>query len=338
MVFDALLAVSLAAGPGPVDLTTVASGLNQPTSVVSAPNGTLFVTEKPGRIVKIADGKAKGWFRVKGVSTSGERGLLSMARIDAKRFYAAYTDRKGALQVSRFRKGGGERKIIRIPHPEYDNHNGGQVQLHDGLLYISTGDGGGSGDPFRAAGRLGDLRGKLLRVDPTCGKRYCIPASNPRRSPVIAKGLRNAWRFSIDAPTGTIWIADVGQNAFEEVNRMPLNGPLRDFGWSCREARSTYNRDACAGRSITRPVIVYSHASGDGESITGGYVYRGESIPSLQGWYVFGDFISGNVWAWRDGTRERIAQADRLTSFGLTETGELLLTTIDGRLLRMAAG
>jgi glucose/arabinose dehydrogenase len=333
----ALLATTLAAAPGPVDLTTVTSSLNQPTSVVTAANGTMFVTQKGGSIIKVSPkGATKQWFRIP-VSTGGERGLLSMVRIDAKRFYAAYTNKKGALQVSRFTKGGGERKIIRIPHPQYENHNGGDLQVHKGLLYISTGDGGGSGDPFRAAGKLSDLRGKILRIDPTCAKRYCIPKANPRKSPVIAMGLRNPWRFSIDAPTQQIWIADVGQGGFEEVDRMAVNGPLVDFGWSCWEASAKYNADACKGRDVTKPVIQYSHASGDGESITGGYVYRGSGIPSLQGWYVFGDFMSGRVWAWKDGDRRRIAQADGLTSFGLTQSGELLLTTIDGRLLRMVA-
>lgn len=331
MLLTAALALSMATGP--VDVTTVASGLDQPTSVITAPHAT-FVTEKGGRIVKVKGGKARTWYRVRHVSTDGEQGLLSMARIDAKRFYAAYTDRKGALQVSRFRKGAGERKILRVPHPRYSNHNGGQLQLHKGLLYIGTGDGGGAGDPFRAAGRLKDLRGKILRIDPTCAKkRYCIPAANPRRSPVIAYGLRNPWRFSIDG--NTLWIADVGQDKFEEVDRMPLNGPLVDFGWSCREARSTYNADACKGRKVTPPLFFYGHD--DGESITGGYVYRGSEIPSLQGAYVFGDFISGQIWAWRDGTREKLTTADNVTSFGLTQSGELLLTTIDGRLLKLAA-
>lgn len=331
-----LLALTLAAAPAPVDLRPVTSDLTQPTGVVSAPNGTMFVTQKGGEIVKVtAAGATKRWFRIP-VSTEGERGLLSMARINGKRFYAAYTDADGALQVSRFTKGGGERRIIRIRHPEYSNHNGGDLQLHKGLLYISTGDGGGSGDPFRAAGRIKDLRGKILRIDPTCGKRYCVPSANPRRSPVIAAGLRNPWRFSIDEVTSQIWIGDVGQSGFEEVDRMPVTASrLFDFGWSCWEATTRYNRDACRGRDVTRPVLQYSHASGDGESITGGYVYRGSAIPSLQGWYVFGDFISGRVWAYRDGERRRIAQADGLTSFGVTATGELLLTTIDGRLLRM---
>jgi glucose/arabinose dehydrogenase len=332
-MLPALLALATV---GPVDLTTVTDGLDQPTSVVSAPNGTMFVTQKGGRIIKVSPkGKATRWFRVP-VSTSGERGLLSMARIDGKRFYAAYTDAAGALQVSRFTKGGGQRKIIRVRHPQFDNHNGGDVKLYKGLLYISTGDGGGAGDPFRSAGKISDLRGKILRIDPTCGKkRYCIPKANPRNSPVIAYGLRNPWRFSIDPATDQMWIGDVGQNAYEEVDRMPIEGPLVDFGWSCWEATSKFNADNCAGRDVTKPVIEYSHASGDGESVTGGYVYRGSGIPSLQGWYVYGDFVSGAVWAWRDGVNKRIATADGLTSFGLTPDGELLLTTIGGELLRM---
>ncbi|MCB0897359.1 MAG: PQQ-dependent sugar dehydrogenase [Actinobacteria bacterium] len=329
MLAESLLALSL------IDVKPVESGLSAPTSVVAAPNGTLFVTEKAGRIVKIPPkGKPRTWYRVK-VSDDGEGGLLSMVRINSKRFYAAYTNAQGALQVSRFTKGGGERKIIRIAHPQYSNHNGGQVQLHKGLLYISTGDGGGSGDPFGAAGRLSDLRGKILRIDPTCGaKRYCIPASNPRSgSPVIASGLRNPWRFSIDATTNQIWIGDVGQNAVEEIDQMRVDAPLTDFGWSCWEGRRSYNRDRCDGRDVTAPILTYGRS--EGQSVTGGYVYRGSRIPKLRGWYVFGDFGSGRLWAYRDGTRKRIGSADGVTSFGVDQRGELLLTTIDGRVLRI---
>ena len=264
MLAESLLALSL------VDVKPVETGLSAPTSVVAAPNGTLFVTEKEGRIVKIPrKGKATTWYRIR-VSSEGEQGLLSMVRINNKRFYAAYTDAKGALQVSRFTKGGGQRKIIRIPHPQYTNHNGGQLQLSKGLLYISTGDGGGSGDPFGAAERLSDLRGKILRIDPTCGsKRYCIPASNPRAgSPVIAYGLRNPWRFSIDASTDQIWIGDVGQNEVEEIDRMGVTAPLTDFGWSCWEGRRSYNPDRCAGRDVTAPALTYGRS--EGESVTGG--------------------------------------------------------------------
>jgi glucose/arabinose dehydrogenase len=267
------------------------------------------------------------------VSSEGEQGLLSMARINAKRFYAAYTDAMGALQVSRFTRGDGERKIIRVRHPRYTNHNGGQLVLHKGLLYISTGDGGGSGDPFDSARNLRDLRGKILRIDPTCGaKRYCIPESNPRspRREVIAYGLRNPWRFSVDRDT--LWIADVGQNAVEEVDTMPLDGPLVDFGWPCKEGPEDYDRDRCDGRDITGPVISYGRD--EGGSITGGHVYRGK-IKWLRGWYVFGDFVSGRLWAWRDGRKVRIGKADGVTSFGLDRRGELLVTTIDGRLLRI---
>jgi glucose/arabinose dehydrogenase len=336
MIAAVLLTMSAVAAPGPVDLTTVTSDLDQPTSVIAAPGGGVLVTQKGGRIVKVsAAGKVTRWFRIP-VSTDGERGLLSVAPIDAKRFYAAYTDGAGALQVSRFTKGGGERKIIRIKHPRYNNHNGGQVALHEGLLYISTGDGGGSGDPFRAAGNPRDLRGKILRIDPTCGgKKYCIPAGNPRRSPVIAMGLRNPWRFSIDPTTETLWIGDVGQDAVEEIDRMPLTGPRVDFGWSCWEGPQRYDRTRCAGRTVTAPLLSYGH--NQGQSVTGGYVYRGAAIPTLRGWYVFGDFASGRIWAYRDGQRKRLGTAQGVTAFGVDPDGELLLTTIDGRLLRLRA-
>lgn len=336
-MLDTLFALTLAAGPGQVELQTLTDKLNAPTSVVSAPNGTMFVTEKGGRIAKVTPtGKVSTWYRIK-VSTDGEQGLLSMARIDAKRFYAAYTDAKGALQVSRFTKGGGQKKIIRIPHPRYSNHNGGQVVLHKGLLYISTGDGGGAGDPFNAARNLKDLRGKILRIDPTCASQlWCPPKANPR-SPsgaIIAAGLRNPWRFSIDPQTDQLWIGDVGQNAFEEVDRMAINGPLRDFGWPCKEGDSTYDRTKCGGRKVTKPVLTYGRS--EGESITGGYVYRGDAIASLQGWYIYGDFISGRVWAWREGASPKIiGKADGVTSFGLTADREILLTTYDGKLQQL---
>lgn len=333
MLAAALLTLTIAA-PGPVDITEVVTGLDQPTSVVSAADGTLFVTEKGGRVVKVPrNGQPRTWYRIR-TSDEGEGGLLSMVRIDAKRFYAAYTDARGALRVSRFTKGKGERRIIRVKHPQYTNHNGGGLALYQGLLYISTGDGGGGGDPFRSSGQLRDLRGKILRIDPTCGKRrYCIPEANPRNSPVIAKGLRNPWRFSIDPVTDQLWIGDVGQDAFEEVDRMPVDGPLADFGWSCREAGAIYNRDDCPGRRPIAPVLSYRR--GAGQSVTGGYVYRGAAIPALQGWYVFGDFGSGRIWAFRDGQRVRIGQAAGVTSFGLDQDGELLLTTIGGAVLRM---
>ncbi len=337
MLAETLLAAAIAASPGPVDLQTVTSNLSAPTSVVPGPKRALLVTEKDGRIVKVKpNGNTSTWFRVRGLSTEGEQGLLSMVRVQGGQFYAAYTDTRGALQVSRFTKGGGERKIIRIKHPVNQNHNGGQLALYRGLLYISTGDGGGSGDPFDAARSLQDLRGKILRIDPTCGKRkYCIPASNPKSGDrrIVAVGLRNPWRFSIDAPTGQMWIGDVGQDKFEEVDRMSTDGKRFDFGWSCFEGESRYNADRCAGRDVTKPVLTYGRKLGG--SITGGYVYRGSDVPSLQGWYVFGDFISGTVWAYRDGQRQQIGQADGVTSFGLDARGELLLTTIDGSLQRV---
>jgi glucose/arabinose dehydrogenase len=151
---------------------------------------------------------------------------------------------------------------------------------------------------------------------------------------VIAAGLRNPWRFSIDPVRQRIWIGDVGQNAFEEVNRMKVDSPRVDFGWSCREARARYNADACRGRTLRKPVLSYGR--GEGQSVTGGLVYRGSRLPALRGWYVFGDFISGDLWAFRSGRQVRLGQADGVTSFGQTNSGEILLTTIDGRVLRIS--
>ena len=158
----------------------------------------------------------------------------------------------------------------------------------------------------------------------------------PPHSPVIAYGLRNPWRFSIDPVTDQIWIGDVGQNAVEEVDRMAVDSPLVDFGWSCREGRRSYNPDRCDGRSPTPPSAVLPPRQG-AEHHRWLRVPRGCRSPSLRGWYVYGDFGSGRIWAYRDGKSKRIASADGLTSFGLDRRGELLLTTIDGRLLRLVA-
>lgn len=326
-----MLLAALPLALGPIDLAPVADGLDQPTSVTHL-GSSLLVTEKPGRIVRIRpDGTVRTWAKVD-TSADGERGLLSIVPLGPKSYYAAFTAGNGDLRVT-LTTGRVSKPILRVPHREYSNHNGGQLQLHDGLLYISTGDGGGAGDPFDSARRTRDLRGKILRIDPTCGKRYCIPAANPRRSPVIARGLRNPWRFSIDPVTDQIWIGDVGQGAYEEIDRMPVAGPLADFGWSCREGPAVFQASRCAGRRLTEPILSYGRDVG--QSVTGGYVYRGSDIPRLRGWYVFGDFMTGAVWAYRDGRRIRLATADGLTSFGVDRDGELLVATIDGQIRRL---
>jgi glucose/arabinose dehydrogenase len=216
------------------------------------------------------------------------------------------------------------------------------------LLYISTGDGGGTGDPFANAQDRSTLSGKVLRINPfrgCSGRHYCIPPKNPYSAPGGARGsiwlygLRNPWRFSVDSATGDLWIADVGQDKYEEVTRVPYAERAWNLGWSCREGRSVYNASRCsAAATYHDPTIAYPHSRG--EAVIGGYVYRGSTYASLlAGLYVFGDFVSGNVWVNGQGTNVRVGNvgANRLTAFGQDGTGELWATTLDGGLYQVVA-
>jgi glucose/arabinose dehydrogenase len=303
-------------------------GFVDPTSVTSARDGLsrLFVTEQRGT-VRLVDGTTKmhpGFYldiRSRVVS-GGEQGLLSIAFDPhfAKHPYlwVAYTRRSdAALQVSRFHASSAkatsvspstEVRLFAVPHPKYTNHNGGQLMFgHDGLLYVSTGDGGGAGDPFGNAEKLTSLSGKLLRVDAEhgCGSlHYCVPSSNPyarvsnaNKRLVLDFGLRNAWRYSVDAADGTLWLGDVGQDLYEEVDHVATTGG-RDFGWSCREGSSTYDSSRCSGRRMTNPVFVYSHGSDDSNcAVIGGFAYHGPSYAFARGLYFLTDYCSGRMWA-----------------------------------------
>ena len=195
-----------------------------------------------------------------------------------------------------------EVKLFTVPHPQYTNHNGGQLMFgHDGLLFISTGDGGGGGDPFGNAEKLTSLSGKLLRVDAEhfCGKpHYCIPSNNPfpkasnaNKRLVFDYGLRNAWRYSIDAATARSGSAT---SARTPTKRSTTSAPpaATDFGWSCREGNSTYNSSRCSGRHMTTPVHVYSHGSNDsnGCAIIGGFAYHGTAYSFAKGVYFYADY------------------------------------------------
>ena len=238
------------------------------------------------------------------VSRGGEQGLLSMAfhprYASNGRFYVNYTNTNGDTRVVRYRVSSADpdraaastaRVLLRVDQP-YNNHNGGQLQFGpDGRLWVGMGDGGSGGDP---QGRAQDSRsrlGKMLRVN---------VGTSPARVSVYAKGLRNPWRFSFDRATGALWIGDVGQNAWEEIDYLRPGRPAgANFGWNAYEGTHVYDA-AVAARlnrsSLTWPVSQYSHSVG--YSVTGGYVYRGTAIPSLRGFYVFADY-SGRVWAKR---------------------------------------
>lgn len=343
----------------------VASGLSAPTEVTSAPDGSrrLFVVEKGGtvRIVKDGHVRSRPYLDIGGrVDDDGEGGLLSVAF--GPRFprdgllWLTYVNRAGDVVVGRMRAAGPEasrvptrtlRTLLTVPHKAFENHFGGQLAFDaQRRMYVGLGDGGGGGDPFNAAGDRTDLRGKVLRIDPygSCGaRRYCVPRSNPfvgkrGRDEIWLMGLRNPWRFSIDPRTQNLWIGDVGQDAWEEIDRVAPDPRRIHLGWSCKEGRATYNPSRCrASIDYLGPRVVVPQPRA--QSITGGFVYRGQRYQrQIGGAYVFGDFVTSRVWLYRAGSG-KVLQDDRLvggvTSFGVDDRGEIYAVTIDGTLWRM---
>jgi glucose/arabinose dehydrogenase len=234
----------------------------------------------------------------------------------------------------------------------YANHNGGQLQFGpDGLLYVGLGDGGSEGDPERVGQDLSSPLAKILRIDPRPrgGAPYSVPASNPfagrpgARPETFAYGLRNPWRFSFDRRTGALWIGDVGQSRFEEVDAVPLAGADgADFGWSAREGDARFNTDQHAPGAV-EPVLTYTHD--DGCSVTGGYVVRDPSLPRLRGRYVYGDYCAGELRSFvaRPGRPARDDRplgphVDALSSFGEDSAGHVYVTSLEGPVYRLAAG
>jgi glucose/arabinose dehydrogenase len=290
-------------------------------------------------------------------------------------FYVYYTNQSGDNQLSRFSIStnpdladpASEEILLVIPHPGQRNHNGGQLAFGpDGYLYIGTGDGGGGGDPQGNAQNLTSLLGKLLRIDvdpvapiPTAYKvylpsiaqqftgssdpprRYLIPKDNPflndptARPEIWAFGLRNPWRFSFDRQTGDIWIGDVGQNNWEEIDFQPANSlGGENYGWNIMEGEVCYADPNCSPTGFTPPVQVYDHSNGNC-AVTGGMVYHGSTQPALQGIYFYGDYCTGNLWGlrWETGAWQNTLLLDshyRIASFGENEAGELFLADING--------
>jgi glucose/arabinose dehydrogenase len=362
------LPVSSADAATTVTFTQRASGLRQPTQVTSAHDGTgrLFITEKTGRVRIFVGGKllARPFLDIRSrVRTAGEGGLLSIAfhpRYRSHPFvWVAYTDKAGDLRVARFRarspranrvRAGSYHRVIDVPHPaRFDNHFAGQLVFGRGsLLYLSTGDGGSAGDPNNHAQDKSSLQGKLLRLKvigagKACGRAYCVPASNPYagrtpgRGEIWAVGLRNAWRFSVDAVTGDLWVGDVGQDLYEEIDRLPAGVGGLNLGWSCHEATSTYDASRCrSGTSYLEPEWSYGHDYG--EAVTGGFVYRGARFANrLGGTYLGGDFISGRVFTGTMTGITTVGRLDGVTSFGEDADLELWAVTIGGGLYQLSA-
>ncbi len=321
-----------------------------------------FVVEQAGRIIVLAgEDDARPFLNIRDrVNDRGnEEGLLGLAFdpdfADNGHFYVYYTAGGPRRSViSRFSVSpsdiatadpNSETVILEVEQP-YSNHNGGQIVFGtEGFLYAGLGDGGSAGDPKGNGQNTGALLGAILRLDvstlDSTGS-YAIPPDNPfasiegARPEIWAYGLRNPWRFTFDRETGDLWAADVGQNAFEEVD---LIMPGLNYGWNIMEGDECFSR-SCDTRGLEPPITVYGRD--DGCSITGGYVYRGSRLPSLYGAYVYGDFCSGKIWALRyDGSRvtESIELADTrisISSFAEDTDGELYILDLEGEIYRFA--
>ncbi len=349
-------------GGAAVGLERVASGLSFPVHA-AAPAGDrrLFIVEKTGRVKILEEGQvlAEPFLDLSGeVSGGSEQGLLSLAfhpdYAANGRFYVNYTDRAGDTQVVEYHASAdpdradpaSARTILSVDQP-FSNHNGGLVAFGpDGMLYIGMGDGGSGGDPQGNAQNLGSLLGKLLRLDPDGG----VPPDNPfvgqagARGEIWAYGLRNPWRYAFVRKTGDLYIADVGQNSFEEVDVVHGTGEGLNYGWDRLEGNECFEPAfGCDRAGVTMPVVVYGH--GDGCSITGGHTYRGSAIPGLQGLYFYSDYCSGFVRSFRfDGERatdeRRWADLEppgdrQVTSFAEDSEGELYLMTAGGNLYKI---
>jgi uncharacterized protein (TIGR03437 family) len=330
--------------------TTVASGISNPTDIQPANDGSgrLFLAQQNGivRILREGSVNPRLFLDITGKTRAdGERGLLGLAFppgfAQSRRFYVHYSDLRGDTTISMYRVSSdpdvaddtSETILLKVAQP-FSNHNGGQIAFGpDGYLYIGLGDGGGGGDPQGNGQNRNTLLGKLLRVDVEREPgNLRIPLANPfvnmpARPEIWAYGLRNPWRFSFDRDTGDLWIADVGQNMYEEIDFQPASSRGgENYGWNAMEGAHCY-RPGCNPDGLTLPVAEYTHAQG-GCSVTGGHVYRGRLSPGLRGIYLYGDLCSGRIWGIE---RQGSSWANRLllttrfsiTTFGQDEAGEI---------------
>ncbi|MBB5234409.1 PQQ-dependent sugar dehydrogenase [Deinococcus budaensis] len=345
-----------------VRFTPYVSGLRQVTTLTHAGDGSgrLYATLQAGQVRVIQGGqlRAQPFLDLSNLTRAGgERGLLGLAfdpnYKQNRRLYVHYTDRNGDTVLARYaatpdfsRADPQSARTLFTAEQPYPNHNGGQLAFGpDGFLYLGLGDGGSAGDPQNNGQKLGTPLGKLLRFDvsgadakPAAGNPFLNRAgANPN---IWAYGLRNPWRFSFDRVSGDLIIADVGQNEFEELNRQPrASRGGENYGWDVREGRSCFEPPSgCRTQGLTEPVLVYGR--NEGQSITGGYVYRGNAVPSLKGQYVFADFGSGTVWAARPSgnswNKVQLGRVENPSTFGEDETGELYVAEYgSGRVLKL---
>ena len=343
-----LLACALSLSAQQISTEIFVSGLSDPVDIQSARDGSnrLFVVEQSGRIRIVRNGQLlnQPFLDIRGRLTTGsERGLLGLAFpagfAQSQRFYVNYTGAGGHTMISMFEATGdpdiananSEVVLLTFNQP-FSNHNGGQLQFGpDGMLYIASGDGGSGGDPNNNGQNRNTLLGKLLRLDVESQPGTLnVPGSNPfvntpnARGEIWAYGLRNPWRFSFDRENGQLWIADVGQNVFEEVNRSSSSSAGLNYGWRRMEGLQCFEAN-CDMSGLTLPVHAYGHSQGC--SVTGGYVYRGGRFPGLRGIYIYGDFCSGRIWGIDDQNQNRLLLDTNfeISTFGQDRNGEIYL-------------
>jgi glucose/arabinose dehydrogenase len=362
---------TLPAAPG--GYKVVAAGrADQPVAIAIRPaDKALYVAEKTGRVRPLKDGKVGAPVLDLSpiVSTTNEQGLLGLVfhPTSETRLFVDYTDKKGNVVIAEFTTnkpasgqpiavdGNSRRVLMQIAKP-FNEHNAGTLVFDkSGALLIGIGDGGGSGDPQNNAQRTDTLLGKVLRIIPdrSGDKQYGIPADNPfysnstapklsgnqkpPRQEVFAYGLRNPWRISVDLPTGDVWVPDVGQSSFEEVNRITPGIKGANFGWRNREGKSSYKGGAKTSGALD-PLYDYPHADGRC-AVVGGFLYRGKGLPALNGWYLFADVCSGQIMALDPRNKWRATSLGTVltypTSFAEGPDGEPWLMSFEGPIARL---
>jgi glucose/arabinose dehydrogenase len=351
--------------PAGYEWTLTVAGLNAPVGLENAKDGSgrLFAIEQPGLIRIIQNGSLLSTpfldIRSRVGSSGSEQGLLGLAfhprYTENGYFFVNYTDLRGDTVIARYRVSADpsladpttEQSLLEMPQP-FANHNGGDMAFGpDGYLYISLGDGGSGGDPRNNGQSVDTLLGKLLRIDVDEVEGYSIPTDNPfveggGLPEIWAYGLRNPWRISFDKLTGDLYIADVGQNSWEEINFQPAGSQGgENYGWNLMEASHCFQSPGCDQSGLTLPVVEYAlHVQGDC-AVTGGYVYRGSSLPAWQGVYIYGDYCSGRVWGlfqnqagvWENGLL--FETSARVTTFGQDEGGEIYLVDHSGSVYQL---
>ncbi len=358
--------VSELPNPASYSWQEVTTGLDKPVGLFTARDGSgrLFIVEQGGLILILKDGTilpTPFLDLTQKVSCCGERGLLGLAFhpkfVSNGYFYVDYTGKENNQLytfISRYKISASdpnqadpnsETRLLQIGQP-FQNHNGGEIQFGpDGYLYIGMGDGGSEGDPDGRGQSLQTLLGKVLRIDVDSAQPYAIPPDNPFVNggglpEIWAYGLRNPWRFSFDRLTGDLFIGDVGQDAWEEIDFLPVGSPGgTNFGWNYFEGSHSYRGSPPAGETFTMPVVEYSHELG--KAVTGGYVYRGSNLLGWYGVYLYGDYASGRVWGLlrqADGSWRNVEMFDtsrNISSFGEDENGEIYLVDYGGSILTL---